>query len=105
MGPRKSSTLPFEEVSKVSKDYAVTAIRTLAGNPPLFGGSDNKPFRFIYVSGLFVRRDRAELEKNQMLVERGMVEYCAMRVRFSLIVPCTFFSFSRFFFSVCFFPL
>lgn len=84
MLPFKTHTIPFEEVCKISRDYAVTAIQTLGGKPSSSSGESDRPFRFIYVSGLLVNRDRAELEKNQMLVERGMVEYCAMRVCFPL---------------------
>lgn len=93
MLPSNAHNIPFEEVCKISRDYAVTAIQTLSDKSSSSSsrGSD-RPFRFIYVSGLLVNRDRAVLEKNMMLVERGMVEYCAMRVCFPF-VPCLFFVF------------
>lgn len=104
MLPSNSHNVPFEEVCKISRDYAVTAIQTLGGKSSSSSSSSprgsDRPFRFIYVSGLFVNRDRAELEKNKMLVQRGMVEYCAMRVCFAFVlfslVVFLFFSFHLF---------
>ncbi|KAJ4386462.1 hypothetical protein N0V93_009358 [Gnomoniopsis smithogilvyi] len=80
--PRKQHTVPFEEVCKISREYAVKAIQTLAqsstGHSPE-QRNDDQPFRFVYISGIAAKRDRAEAEKDQMLVERGMVEYCLVR--------------------------
>lgn len=80
MLPSKTHNIPFEEASRISRDYAVTAIRTLSENSSSSPKGSDRPFRFIYVSGLLVKRDRAEAEKDKMLIERGMVEYCLMRV-------------------------
>ncbi|KUI55332.1 Protein fmp52-1, mitochondrial [Cytospora mali] len=73
--PSKQNTLPFDDVCRISRDYAVTAIKALASGPREHG----QPFRFIYVSGIGARRDRAEAESDKFLVERGLVEYCLMR--------------------------
>ncbi|ROV89599.1 hypothetical protein VMCG_09922 [Cytospora schulzeri] len=73
--PSKHNTFPFDDVRKISRDYAVTAIKALASGSREHG----RPFRFVYVSGIGARRDRAEAESDKFLVERGLVEYCLVR--------------------------
>ncbi|KAJ4419623.1 hypothetical protein N0V82_004818 [Gnomoniopsis sp. IMI 355080] len=72
--PMKLKTLPWEEIVKVSRDYAVTAIETLANLPRKQGG---QPLRFIYMSGHFAPRERGQQLK--VLDNNGMVEYGFLR--------------------------
>lgn len=65
---------------KISRDYAITAVKTLATTTSSAREEPDRPFRFVYISGIGAKRDRAEAEKDQMLVERGMVEYSLVRV-------------------------
>ena len=69
------NTLPFEETCKVSRDYAITAIQTL----DTLREKDARPLRFLYMSGHFVPRSRAEVPKE--LRDHGLIEYGLMRVR------------------------
>lgn len=73
--------MPFDEVCKVSRDYAITALKSLGSGPREHG----QPFRFVYVSGIAARRDRAEIESDEFLVKSGLVEYLLMRVRTNIV--------------------
>ncbi|PHH75720.1 hypothetical protein CDD82_4315 [Ophiocordyceps australis] len=55
--PLQSISLPWEQTCKVSRDYAVTAIKTLAQLPR---SNSVKPLRFIYMSGSNAVRDAAQ---------------------------------------------
>lgn len=75
MTPTKLKTLPWEETVKISRDYAVTAIKTLANLPRK---QDGQPLRFVYMSGHFAPRERTEQLK--VLDNNGMMEYGFLRV-------------------------
>ncbi|KAH8879524.1 hypothetical protein GQ53DRAFT_854612 [Thozetella sp. PMI_491] len=55
--PSKFKTATLEEATKVSRDYAVAAIQTLDA----LHKKQDKPLRFIYMSGHFAPRSRAEV--------------------------------------------
>ncbi|KAL1878151.1 hypothetical protein Daus18300_002067 [Diaporthe australafricana] len=71
--PTKLKSLPWEETVKISKDYAITAIQTLASLPR----KQTQPLRFIYMSGHFAPRERTEQVK--VLGDHGMMEYGYVR--------------------------
>lgn len=70
----KLKTMPWEETVKISKDYALTAIQTVASLPR----KKDQPLRFIYMSGHFAPRVRTEQPK--VLGDHGMMEYGYVRV-------------------------
>lgn len=70
----KLSSLPWEETVRVSRDWAVTALKTLARLPR----KQAKPLRFIYMSGHFAPRERTE--KIKVLGDNNMAEYGYLRV-------------------------
>lgn len=70
----KLSTIPFEETCKISRDYAITAIKTL---DDLHHQKDG-PLRFIYMSGHFAPRSAAEMPKE--LQNHGLINYGLLRV-------------------------
>lgn len=74
MTPTKLKTIPWEETVKISKDYAIAAIQTLAGLPR----KKDQPLRFIYMSGHFATRERTQQVK--VLGDYGMMEYGYLRV-------------------------
>lgn len=74
MTPSKLKTQPWEDTVKISKDYATTAIDTLAKLPR----KQASPLRFVYMSGHFALRERTEQSK--ILQDRGMLEYGYVRV-------------------------
>lgn len=51
--PRKSKEMDPTEVEKICFDYTVNGLRTIAALA-------NKPFRFVYTSGLLVERDQSK---------------------------------------------
>ncbi|KAJ5438567.1 uncharacterized protein N7458_009565 [Penicillium daleae] len=71
--PRKLSTVPWEATCKISRDYAVTAIKTLDTLRP----AQEQPLRFLYVSGHFAPRSRAEIPP--ALENHGLVDYGLLR--------------------------
>lgn len=71
----KLKELPWEETVKISRDYAITAIETLAQLPRK---QPRQPLRFIYMSGHFAPRDRTQ--HMTVLVDNGMMEYGFLRV-------------------------
>ncbi|KAJ5218112.1 uncharacterized protein N7498_000211 [Penicillium cinerascens] len=71
--PMKLSTIPFEETCKISRDYAITAIKTL---DELHHQKD-RPLRFIYMSGHFAPRSVAEVPKE--LQNHGLINYGLLR--------------------------
>ena len=75
MTPSKLSTISFEENSKISRDYATTAIKTLHS----LRHQQEEPLRFIYMSGHFAIRSAAEIPKelqNHHLKEYGLLRVC-----------------------------
>jgi hypothetical protein len=70
----KLSTVPWEETCKISRDYATTAIKTIHK----LRQTQEKPLRFIYMSGHFAPRSRAEIPA--VLANHGMVDYGLLRV-------------------------
>lgn len=48
--------MPREQVIKISRDYAVKCLETLSQLPR---GVDQKPLRFIYISGHLAQRDQS----------------------------------------------
>lgn len=71
----KLSTVPWEETRKISRDYATTAIKTLHA----LNQQHQKPLRFLYMSGHFAPRSRAEVPP--ALQNHGLVDYGLLRVR------------------------
>jgi len=71
--PMKLNTMPFEETSKISRDYATTAIRTLDA----LHHKQDEPLRFLYMSGHFAPRSHAEVPKE--LQNHGLVNYGLLR--------------------------
>lgn len=70
----KLKSLPWEETVRVSRDWAVTALQTMAKLPR----EQAKPLRFIYMSGHFAPRKRTEQLK--VLGDNSMMEYGFLRV-------------------------
>jgi hypothetical protein len=70
-------SIPWEETVKISKEYAITALQTVASLPR----KQTQPLRFIYMSGHFATRQRTEQVK--VLGDYGMMEYGYLRVSFS----------------------
>jgi hypothetical protein len=70
----KLSTVPWEETCKISRDYATTAIKTIH----TLRQPQEKPLRFIYMSGHFAPRSRAEIPP--ALQNHGLVDYGLLRV-------------------------
>ncbi|KUI71434.1 hypothetical protein VM1G_07009 [Cytospora mali] len=71
--PSKLNSSPWEETCKVSRDYALTAIQTLAG----LHRKHDAPLRFVYISGHFAPRKRTDDMK--VLDEHGMMAYGLLR--------------------------
>lgn len=74
MTPMKLKSLPWEDTVKISKDWAITAIQTVASLPR----KKDQPLRFVYMSGHFAPRERTEQVK--VLGDHGMMEYGYLRV-------------------------
>ncbi len=75
MTPSKLKTMPLEEACKISRDFAITAIQALDA----FREKQDKPLRFIYMSGHFTPRGLAELPKE--IKDPSFIEYALARVR------------------------
>ncbi|XXG95719.1 hypothetical protein Hte_001989 [Hypoxylon texense] len=71
--PSKMKTTPWGQVVKVCRDYALTALKTMASVPR----KQNGPARFVYISGHFAPRDGAPIPKQ--LTEFGLVQVASMR--------------------------
>ncbi|KAI0379488.1 hypothetical protein F5Y04DRAFT_129802 [Hypomontagnella monticulosa] len=71
--PAKLKGIPFDDVCKISRDYAVTAIRTLAE----LRSTQDRPLRFIYVSGHVAPRSLAEVPPE--FSGHGLTDYGLMR--------------------------
>ncbi|KAL9620131.1 MAG: hypothetical protein Q9160_005337 [Pyrenula sp. 1 TL-2023] len=71
--PEHLKSQSWEETCKVSRDYAITAIKTLAEVPR----KQTQPLRFIYISGHFAPRKKTEDMK--VLEEHGMMAYGLLR--------------------------
>lgn len=74
----KLSTVSWEETCKISRDYATTAIKAIHH----LRQNQEKPLRFIYMSGHFAPRNRAEIPaalKNHGLVDYGLLRVCRCR--------------------------
>ncbi|KAL7784590.1 hypothetical protein V8C37DRAFT_395559 [Trichoderma ceciliae] len=67
--PRKSGTMPWEEVRKVCLDYTIAGLETLSKLPP---GNTAKPLKFLYISG-------ANTERDQTKKPWVLGDYCLMR--------------------------
>ncbi|GAW14980.1 hypothetical protein ANO14919_043880 [Xylariales sp. No.14919] len=67
--PSKSKLVAWEEVCKISRDYAVTAIETIS---QLRHDRPTSRFRFVYISGVAAERDPS---KKPLI----MGDYCLMR--------------------------
>ncbi|CAK7224501.1 hypothetical protein SBRCBS47491_005573 [Sporothrix bragantina] len=68
--PSKSSAFPFEEVRRVCQSS------TLAGLRAIHGAGSNKPFRFLYMSGIAAERDQTKKPpfKPEYSLMRGQTE-------------------------------
>ncbi|KAJ5176057.1 uncharacterized protein N7482_001934 [Penicillium canariense] len=71
--PMKLNTVPWEETCKISRDYATTAIQALHA----LRQTPDKPRRFIYMSGHFAPRSRAEVPEE--LQNHGLIDYGLLR--------------------------
>ncbi|ROV96504.1 hypothetical protein VMCG_07781 [Cytospora schulzeri] len=71
--PQNLKSLTWEETCKISRDYAITAIHTLASTPR----KQASPLRFVYISGHFAPRKKTEDMK--ILDEHGMMAYGLLR--------------------------
>jgi hypothetical protein len=71
--PSKLREIPFKETTKISRNYATTAIKTLDALH-----SQKTPLRFVYMSGHFAPRSRAEVAKE--LQNHGLINYGLLRV-------------------------
>ncbi|KAK7752894.1 hypothetical protein SLS62_005053 [Diatrype stigma] len=71
--PLNFKSLPWEETVKICRDYALTAIETLAEFPR----REDEPLRFVYISGHFAPRSRADIVKP--LVDYGLHELALLR--------------------------
>lgn len=71
VNPAKLRSMTWEEACKVSRDFAVAAIKTIG---PLPREGKTAPLRFICMSGEHAERDQT---KRPFL----MADYCLMRVR------------------------
>lgn len=75
--PSKLNTVPRDQALKISCDYALTALETLAS---LRGQTQNgSSLRFILMTGHFTPRTEADM--SQVLRDRGMADYGLARVR------------------------
>jgi hypothetical protein len=72
--PMKLNTMPFKETCKISRDYATTGIQTLDA----LHHKQDKPLRFIYISGHFAPRSQAEVSPE--LQNHGLMQYGLLRV-------------------------
>lgn len=70
--PSQSRSMDFAEVATICHDYTINGIRNMIKVA-------NKPFRFVYVSGVLVERDQ-----NKVLPNMG--DYLHMRVSFNLFL-------------------
>lgn len=73
----KLSTVPWEETCKISRDYATTAIKTL----DTLRQKQENPLRFLYMSGHFAPRSRAEVPpalQNHGLIDYGLLRVCRL---------------------------
>ncbi|KAK8036948.1 hypothetical protein PG991_001262 [Apiospora marii] len=71
--PSKMKETPWDEVVKITRDYALTALHTMADMRPATEG----PLRFVYISGHFAPRDRSHVVKQ--LTDFGLVEVALLR--------------------------
>lgn len=77
MTPSKLNTVPRAEALRISCDYALTALETLAS---LRGQKEGGgPLRFVLMTGHFTPRTEADV--SQVLRDRGMADYGLARVR------------------------
>ncbi|KAI1207893.1 uncharacterized protein F4807DRAFT_462335 [Annulohypoxylon truncatum] len=65
--PSKRETTLLDDASKISRDYATTAIQTLAN----LRHNEDQPLRFVYVNSHFAARSPAK--------SNGAVESCAAK--------------------------
>ena len=70
--PTKSKGMDFAEVTRVNSDYTLNGLSQMAA-------MTNKPFRFVYVSGVTIERDQSKSLP-------FLAEYRLMRVRLSFIL-------------------
>lgn len=74
--------VPWEDVCRVSRDYATTALKHLGA--PSLHKTPGQPFRFVYVSGLATVRTKEEAEKSQLLAANPSLKpYMLMRVSYA----------------------
>lgn len=71
--PSNLKSVTWEENCKISRDYAITAIQSLAG----LSRKQGLPLRFVYISGHFAPRKKTEDMK--ILDEHGMMAYGLLR--------------------------
>lgn len=71
--PSQLKTTPWKHTVKVSRDFAIRGIETIAQLPR--NGTAKNPFRFIYMSGNNAERDQT---KKPMILG----DYCLLRVWF-----------------------
>jgi nucleoside-diphosphate-sugar epimerase len=67
--PTRSMDMDFSEVTRVCHDYTMNGIRNMAAVA-------NKPFRFIFTSGIAVERDQGKDIHSQPLAEYRRMRVC-----------------------------
>ncbi|KAJ1555782.1 hypothetical protein HK405_013187 [Cladochytrium tenue] len=76
--PTKARGMAWEEVCKISRDYAVTAVDTISKLAASRDASDKhrRPVRFVYISGVSAERDQSKKPwvMPEMLLMRGEAE-------------------------------
>ncbi|KAK7981722.1 NAD(P)-binding Rossmann-fold containing protein [Apiospora saccharicola] len=73
--PAKMKDTPWDEVVKITRDYALTALHTMKETQPI--DSSKGPLRFVYMSGHFAPRDRSHVVK--ALTDFGLAEVSLLR--------------------------
>ncbi|KAK8128459.1 nucleoside-diphosphate-sugar epimerase [Apiospora sp. TS-2023a] len=74
--PAKMKDTPWDEVVKITRDYALTALHTMTEAQPTTSSSQG-PLRFVYMSGHFAPRDRSRVVK--ALTDFGLAEVSLLR--------------------------
>lgn len=78
MTPSKLKAMPWDEVCKICCEFALVGLQTISQLPR---SSEQKPLRFIYISGAKAERDPTK----KPLVMR---KYVLMRVSSSRLIAC-----------------
>ncbi|KAI0836481.1 hypothetical protein F5Y06DRAFT_273577 [Hypoxylon sp. FL0890] len=75
--PTKLKSIPWDETVKICRDYALTAIKTLAGFPRYRRENGPGPVRFVYISDHFAPHNRSDVMKP--LNDYGLTDLALLR--------------------------